>query len=480
MPTPSAPSPLAPIAVHGAGYLGMCTALHFAHRTPRVVYLFDTAAEKTAQLQDGYCPVPGLEQWGGYRVAPVIESGRVCVATASPTGRIAPHHFICVPTHVDGDAPAASLAYVDAVLDALEADEHRPPATVVIESTLPPWAVDAVVHRIQRMQAVAVIATRRDWFADSKWNLRATPRVAWASAPQGLDLLREVCDVVVPASSARAAAMVKVVENALYHVEIAFAQRMALTFPAVDTVELMRLVGTHPSRPQLHPSGRVGGYCVPYGSRVVLQSAGFEDAGGAGGYTGTLADAQQEGSLEIPMVADALATNDLMLERVLRLVGGAARRRLDAPAAPNVLLLGITYRPDTKVTAESLSRALARKLGPERCRAFDPWYSAAETVRELGVTKADGIPENFAPFDVIVVGTAHAEFSQWFRGVGAAPGGAVASLPIRPGTRVIDSLGAWEHLRERLRGGDVDYRRIGDAGWDRIDSPARTIPHNTF
>lgn len=462
-------SPLSPIAVHGAGYLGMCTALHYAHRTPRVVYLFDPSAEKTAQLQDGRCPVPGLEQWGGYRVRDVVESLRLRIETAPPTGRLAPHHFICVPTHVDGDAPAASLAYVDTVLEALEADAARhPPATVVVESTLPPWAVDEVVRRIERMKAVAVIATRRDWFADSKWNLRATPRVAWTSDLSGLWLLAEVCDAIVPASSARAAAMVKVAENALYHVEIAFAQRMALAFPEMDTVELMQLVGTHPSRPQLHPSGRVGGYCVPFGSRVVLQAAGFEEAGGIGGFVGTLADAQQEGSREIPMVADALDTNDLMVERVLGLVAGGASRGLRSPgpegrAGPNVLLLGITYRPDTKVTAESLSRALARRLGAERCRAYDPWYSADETTRELGVLKAEGVPESFTPFDVVVVGTAHAEFSQWFRGVTA--GG--APLPFRPGTLVIDSLGAWGHMRDRLLAAGVDYRRIGDAGWDR-------------
>ena len=263
------PSFPANIAVHGAGYLGVCTALHFAHRTGRHVLIYDTVAAKRAAMRDGRCPVPGLEAWGGYKVLPAITTGRMAVVDAPPTGADAEHHFVCVPTHIDGDEPRAEMQYVDAVLRELERGPASP-TTVVIESTLPPWKTDAVVARIRAMGAVAVIATRRDWFAESKWNLRATPRVAWASDPAGYALLREVCDDVREASTARAASMVKVVENALYHVEIAFAQSMAFAFPDVDTVELMQLVGSHPSRPTLHPSGRVGGYCVPFGTRTVL------------------------------------------------------------------------------------------------------------------------------------------------------------------------------------------------------------------
>lgn len=433
--------PQGAVAVHGAGYLGVCTALHFAHRTPRQVFLYDSSLAKQAALQEGRCPVPGLEAWGGYRVEPVVANGRMVPTREPPNGDAAEYHFVCVPTHVDGDEPHASMKYVDQALTAIFATQV-PPRVVVIESTLPPWETDAVVARITERGSVAVIATRRDWFAESKWNLRATPRVAWASAPEGYALLREVCDDVREASTARAASMVKVVENALYHVQIAFAQNMALAFPDTDTVELMRLVGSHPSRPMLHPSGRAGGYCVPFGTRTVLEAA-----------------ERLTPDLEVPLAAleDALRTNHVVTARVYDLAMQAVLRRTGR-GPHKVFLLGITYRPDTKVTAESLSRALARKLGPDRCVAFDPWYSESEVLAELGVAKGD--PANLGDYPAVVVGTAHAEFTQWFRGVDP--------VPFKPGTLVIDSLGAWEHARERFAAAGVDYRRVGDARWTRM------------
>lgn len=427
------------VAVHGAGYLGVCTALHFAHRTARRVHLYDTSETKREALHAGRCPVPGLEAWGGYKVAPVVESRRLVVADDPPTGTHAQAHFVCVPTHIDGDEPRAEMKYVEEVLRALEQDK-TPPSLVVIESTLPPWETDRVVDRIVAMGAVAVIATRRDWFAESKWNLRVTPRVAWASEPVGYELLREVCDDVREASTARAASMVKVVENALYHVEIAFAQSMALAFSDMDTVELMQLVGSHPSRPTLHPSGRVGGYCVPFGTRTVLEAAKRLDGN----------------DVYLTAEEDALKTNDGVTGEIGDLVA-AAIARSGVDARHRAFLLGITYRPDTRVTAESLSRALARLLGPERCVAFDPWYTEAEVRAELGVDKGD--PAELGNYPVVIVGTAHAEFSQWFRGLDP--------VPFKPGTLIIDSLGAWEHARERFVEAGVDYRRVGDAGWLR-------------
>ena len=148
----------------------------------------------------------------------------------------------------------------------LASAEFQSDATVIIESTVSPPYLDAVLEACPRLQLA--VAPRRDWFDSPEKHLGALPRIVGADA---MDLLTEVsdyislvCREVIPVLGLRLAALVKITENAIRQVELAFCNELAATLgDDYDVRQLLELCATKWNIGLYRPSIGVGGYCIP-------------------------------------------------------------------------------------------------------------------------------------------------------------------------------------------------------------------------
>lgn len=427
-----------PIAVHGAGFVGTSTCLYYAQAGIRSL-IFDTNKAKVDTYRRGECDVHGLERWSGLVLKPLVDEGLVTPVDEFAKLAAAPVHFIAVPTHRGDDVTEPYEGYLDEAVAAI-AGLERKPALIVVESTIPPAAVDRLVARVKEMQGALempgiCISPRRDWFGKRDDDLVHMPRVYWAEDLMERDahaVLSIVCAHLHRASTAFLAALTKAAENSLYHTQIAWAQEMALAFPDTDVRELLELIATHPHRPRIYPSIHVGGYCVVYGSRATVAAADVPES--------------------LDVIEAALAVNDWGPDAICD----------NSLTGKRVLILGATYRNDLKVDAQSAARAVIQRARRQQAGTalslHDPFYTDYEISTCFGIDSAH-FPDALTHAEVILVLTDHALYRRVPRETLLAQ--------IKPGTVVFDNLNAWGEHREALLAAGIKYVRPGDAGWLR-------------
>src|SRR5947199_6583090 len=121
-------------------------------------------------------------------------------------------------------------------------------------------------------------------------------------------------------------------------------------------------------------------------------------------------------------------------------------------------ILELSYKRNLKVHVLSPSITLAETLknAGKRVRIQDPYYSTEE-VEEIAGVGSFRYPQDLKDFGSLVVSVPHFEYTE-------TPVPALLDS-IRPGTFVLDAEGAWESYRDFFHQKNIDYRKIGDAGW---------------
>src|SRR3954454_372445 len=131
------------VAVIGAGYVGLTTAVCLAHLGHRVTCA-DIDGERVDRLSKGEVPI--LEDGLPEILAEGLSSRRLSfVLGARNAARVAEFVFLCVPTP-QGDDGAADLSFVEEV--AREIAPVLSPGTVVINKSTMPVGSTRTVERI--------------------------------------------------------------------------------------------------------------------------------------------------------------------------------------------------------------------------------------------------------------------------------------------------------------------------------------------
>lgn len=411
------------IGVIGAGFIGTTTAMCYAHEGIKV-RLYDIDPKKIERYKAGECDVCGLEQWSGMSLQTYVASGMI-----TPTNDwkdMEPLHifFVAVPTEKGGEP------FMDYIRDVMKMVMMAGPILVVIESTLSPkW-----IKELGLMDYPVCVAIRRDWFANPLYTLKALPRIYCASSPLlnklSKKLLGIVSDKLILASSMEAASLVKAVENALWHVQLVAVQELALAYD-LDMDEVLTMVATHPMRQRYYPNVKIGGYCVPLGSKYVRESADHPE--------------------RLAIFLDALEDNEASPAMVTMDV-------LDRHKHKTIGVLGITYKNDLKVHTLSPGMAMIDilKLTGRKVLVHDSFYSKDEIKK---ITECDYLnyPEDLADCDLIIITIDHKEYYE-------TPYMDLKSI-VRPDTDIFDNLGVWKrHAKffgERYKRFGVKWRRDG-------------------
>jgi UDPglucose 6-dehydrogenase len=383
-----------PIAVIGAGYVGLVSAAGFAELGSEV-WCVDIDAGKVERLQRGEVPIyePGLAE----SLAASHDRLHFCTDPV-PALEHARLLFVAVgtPPTYSGDA---DLSAVNAVVDAMPpSDRHA----LVMKSTVPVGTGEAIkrVFAAQGKEGFryvscpeflkegsaledfrhpdrVVVGDEGDWAGDA---------VVELYAPLGASLVR---------TDIASAEMIKLAANAFLATKISFINEIANVCEetGADVLEVARgmgldqRIGTHFLRPGIG----YGGSCFPKDVSALKQLAGNS------GY-------------HFQLLTAVIEVNELQKRRVI----AKLQKHLGALVGKRIALLGLAFKAQTDDMREASSLVLCSRLLADGAHvsAYDPIAESEARKLMRGVRFADSALDALEGADAAVLVTEWPEFAQ--------------------------------------------------------------------
>lgn len=276
---------------------------------------------------------------------------------------------ICVPTPVD-EKKLPDLTYVEHVARLVAEHLETSGRLVVLESTVNPFVSRNTVLPI--LESSGHIEGKDFYLAhcperidpgNPVWNVSNIPRVVGAMNQRGLEkalaFYRHVLDAGVhPLSSIEAAEMVKIYENSLRAVNIAFANEMAIIMQnmKLDAKEVIEAVKTKPFGLNMcSPGPGVGGHCIPVDPFYLIHES-------------------QKFGFEPSFLRTAMRVNSYMPGYTVSLLTSAMNEAGKSVKGSKVGILGVSYKKDVGDIRESPALEIIRRvkgLGAD-LKIYDP------------------------------------------------------------------------------------------------------------
>ena len=385
------------LALIGQGYVGLPLAMRAVEVGYHVVGL-DVDEHRVKRLAAGDSFV---EDVSSQRLAAALDSGRYHPTCDYADAAEFDVCVISVPTPLRHGAP--DLTCVEGAARSVGA-HLRKGATVILESTTYPGTTEDVVGAL--LTAASGLRAPGDYFlgysperidpGNREWRLENTPKIVSGVDDTSLARVREFYDDLVeqtvPVSSPRTAELAKLLENTFRHVNIALVNELAVAARRLGT-DLWEAIDAAATKPfgfmRFQPGPGVGGHCLPvdpaYLAWHVKRSSGR--------------------SFRFIELADDI-NNQMPRYVVGRLMEGLSKRGKALNGA-RLLLLGLSYKPDTGDVRESPAIEIAEALGKlgARIRAVEP-FAEPERV-PCGIALVRLTERELTAADAVVVLTDH-------------------------------------------------------------------------
>jgi UDP-N-acetyl-D-mannosaminuronic acid dehydrogenase len=410
------------VAVLGLGYIGLPTAAVIASRGMRVIGVdVDEGVLKTVASGAIHIPEPDLEGL----VQKVVSTGSLSVAT---TPKEADVFIIAVPTPIDKNK-RPDLRSVMAAVDSLTA-VLRSGNLVILESTSPIGTTEKIAKKI--------FDNRPDLTIGAADNLKSEISVAYCPervlpgrilselvnndrciggiTPQCARRAQRFYKTFVRgaciATSARAAEMVKLTENAFRDTNIAFANELSLICDryGINVWEVIDLANRHPRVNVLRPGPGVGGHCIAIDPWFIVDSA--------------------------PDLARLIKTGREVNDSKIALTVKRAIELIEEHPYAKIACYGLAFKANVDDLRESPALEVAHQLASlygQRVKIVEPHIHALpSTIREQGAELTD-LDEAIRTCEVAIVLVDHDEFK-------------MIPLAERRHLAVIDTRGIWQDM----------------------------------
>ena len=392
------------VGVIGLGYVGLPLALEFARAGLTVIGL-EVDPRKVDQINAGQSYIPDVPE---AELAPLVGAGRLGASRDFALLQKMDAAIICVPTPLRKSRDP-DISYVISAADEVARFAHAD-MLVVLESTTYPGTTDELLvprlaqrgFRVGEDIFVAFSPERIDP-GNQRFGVRNTPKVIGGVTPRCTEvataLYHHAVTEIVPVSSARAAEMVKLLENTFRAVNIGLINEMALICDKLelDVWEVIQAAATKPyGFMPFYPGPGLGGHCLPidplylsWKLKTVNYNARFIE----------LAD----------------DVNSHMPRHVAAKVADALNAWRKPVNGSEVLILGVAYKRNVNDIRESPAFEIMRLLQDKgaRVRYHDPYVP---NLREAGwdlqsITLDEAA---LADADCVVVVTDHTRYDwQW-------------------------------------------------------------------
>ncbi|MFY1669929.1 nucleotide sugar dehydrogenase [Plantactinospora sp. WMMB334] len=339
------------VVILGLGYVGLPLARE-AVRSGASVLGFDVSPRVVDGLNAGASHVDDLSDAD---IAEMVAAGfrattdETEIATASTA-------LICVPTPLAEDG-GPDLTAVESAVGAV-ARNLRPGMLVILESTTYPGTTDEIVRPILEKSGLRAgvdfhlaFSPERIDPGNKEFGPRNTPKVVGGHTPacteRAAEFYGRFVERVVRTRGTREAETAKLLENTYRHVNIALVNEMARFCHelGIDLWDVIRAASSKPFGFQpFFPGPGVGGHCIPIDPNYLSHNVRTRL-----GYPFRFVELAQEINATMPSYVARRAQN------ILNDAGMATN-------GANILLLGVTYKPDIADQRESPAVPLARLL----------------------------------------------------------------------------------------------------------------------
>jgi UDP-N-acetyl-D-mannosaminuronic acid dehydrogenase len=413
------------VAVFGLGYIGLPTAALIASRGMKVVGI-DTKEEVVRTVASGAIHIAEPDLDG--LVQKVVSSGSLVTSTKAQPADV---FIIAVPTPIDG-SNRPDLTSVNAAVESM-LDVLAPGNLVILESTSPIGTTEGIAKRITER--------RPDLHIDTNGKDEACVSVAYC--PERVLPGRILTELInndrciggitpwctrraqrfyklfvrgacVP-TTARAAELVKLSENAFRDTNIAFANELSLICDRFDinVWEVIDLANRHPRVNVLRPGPGVGGHCIAIDPWFIIDSA--------------------------PDLARVMRTSrEVNNSKTTRVIERAQALIDDHPYA-NVACCGLTFKANIDDLRESPAMEVALHLAAKygsRIKVVEPNLRRLPLEFEKYGAEFLGIDEALRNCEIALLLVDHDEFK-------------MVPLAERRHLDVIDTRGIWQDMPAR-------------------------------
>jgi UDP-N-acetyl-D-glucosamine dehydrogenase len=389
------------IAVVGLGYVGLPLAAAFAQAGFQVTGL-EVDAAKVDALNRGKNYIPDLDD---KLVARLVREGHLRASTDDRILAEVDAVSICVPTPLRKTRDP-DISYIVEVTEKLK--KHlKKGQIIVLESTTYPGTTEEVLlpalesggFKVGRDFFLAFSPERIDP-ANRHFQLRNTPKVIGGITEQCTKaaalLYRSIVDEIVPVSGARAAEMVKLLENTFRAVNIGLVNEIALVCDKlnINTWEVIAAAATKPfGFMPFFPGPVLCGHCIPVDPHYLSWKLKTMD------YTTRFIELAGEVNREMPGY-------------VFKKIQAALNEKRKAVKGADILLLGVAYKKNVADTRESPAYDVAKLLHQAGARLSysDPfvpqWQTDWQSYHSKRLT-----PAVLKAADCVVILTNHDDFN---------------------------------------------------------------------
>jgi GDP-mannose 6-dehydrogenase len=395
------------ISIFGLGYVGAVSMACLARDGHQVIGV-DIDHRKLELIRARKSPI--LEEGIQELMRDVVDSGRVTVTDdAGRAVRESEVSFICVgtPSAANGSQDLTAIFRLAEQIGS-ELRHKREFHTVVIRSTVLPGTLEDRIGPIlekesgKRSGVDFGLAFQPEFLREGS-SIRDYDHppytIVGANCEAAVNAVREIfqhLDARFLITTIRVAETLKMSCNAFHALKITFANEIGRVSQSlgIDPHEVMRLVCADTrlniSPAYLKPGFAFGGSCLPKDLRALAQIA-------------------KQNDIEIPMLANVLASNRVHIEHAVE--------RILKRGRPRVGMLGLSFKTGTDDLRESPLVMVAKRLIGEGCelRIFDPEVQLSRLlganrsyieshIPHLGSLLCDSINEMIDPSEVILVG----------------------------------------------------------------------------
>ena len=396
------------IGIVGLGYVGLPLVLRFGEEHFPVLG-FDVDPTKVRQLNAGESYIHHIP---AARLQTLVQKGQF--EATSDLQRLAEADciIICVPTPLTTNKDP-DLQYIEKTGDAVAATLRKGQLVSLESTTYPGTTEEILLGKFQKgglevgKDYFLVFSPEREDPGNPKFSTRTIPKVVGGITPHclevGTTLYVQVIDRVIPISSARAAELVKLLENIYRAVNIALVNELKLLCHRMD-IDIWEVIEAASSKPfgftPFYPGPGLGGHCIPIDPFYLSWKA-------------------KEYDFSTRFIQLAGEINTAMPHYVVERIGSTLNDRSKAIRGAKILILGVAYKKDVDDVRESPALEIMEILQNQGAilSYSDPYIPRLHKMRHYDFSLMSSVSlteEALKNQDVAVITTDHTNFDyQW-------------------------------------------------------------------
>jgi nucleotide sugar dehydrogenase len=199
---------------------------------------------------------------------------------------------------------------------------------------------------------------------------------------------------LIEMENCKTANAVKLTTNVFRDINIAFVSELALMFEklGIDTMNVLEAAKSKYNFQVHYPGAGVGGPCLPINSYQLL-------------------NAGRRVGVNLNIIKQGREINEKMPDHVIELTLNAFREGNRSIQDSDILILGISYKPDIKDIQLTPSEHIIKKLQSlgAKIHIYDPYFSGNEI---FGITVEENLDNVIEKVNASIIVTAHNEFKQ--------------------------------------------------------------------